>query len=218
MKKTIREAISEVLQILDKPMLPEDIYLQIEKRKLYHFNTDQPIHVIKTRLRRDCEGLEFKSASQKKYFQLLSDGTYWLKGTDLPKGIKGKVTSTYSELNEKLDRNYKTYLIQFRTSLLESLKNLSFSEFEGFCKNLIMAYGFTKTVVTPKTRDGGIDGFGNLTIGFTDLKVAFECKRWDKNRIGYKVIRSFRGSVPESCIYGIFFTTSLYTESAKKEG
>ena len=31
------------------------------------------------------------------------------------------------------------------------------------------------------------------------------------------MVRSFRGSIPESCIYGILFTTSRFTESAKKE-
>lgn len=218
MKTTIREAIIHVLKANNKPMAPEDIYLQIEKEKLYHFNTDQPVHVVNTRLRRDCEGLDFKSASQKKHFQLLSDGTYWLKDSSIPKEFKSKaLISTHSELNQKLAKNYNAYLTGFKEGILERLKKITFSEFEGFCRNLISAYGFTNAVITPPTRDGGIDGFGYLTIGFTDLKVAFECKRWNKNKIDYRVIRSFRGSISESCTYGIFFTTSRYTETAKKE-
>ncbi|MHA7099514.1 restriction endonuclease [Roseivirga pacifica] len=217
MKRTIREAIIQVLKSNNQPMAPEDIYLQIENEKLYHFSTDQPVHVVRTRLRRDCEGLDFKTASQEKHFQLLSNGTYWLKGMNIPKGFKSKAASTHPELNDKLSKNYDAYITNFKEGILRALKNLSPSEFEGFCKNLISVYGFSQTIITPPTRDGGIDGFGNLTIGFTDLKVAFECKRWNKNKVDYKIIRSFRGSIPESCIYGILFTTSLYSESAKKE-
>ena len=217
MKRTIREAIIEVLEASNEPMVPEEIYLHIEEEKLYHFNTSHPLQKEKTLLRRDCEGLDFKSASQKKYFQLLSDGTYWLKSRKVPTKSKAKVVSTLSSLNEKIEKNYAAYLVNFKTEILSGLKALHFSEFEAFCKNLITAYGFTEATITPQTKDGGIDGFGKLTIGFTDINVAFECKRWGKNKVDYKVIRSFRGSIPESCVYGIFFTTSKFLESAKKE-
>jgi len=217
MKLTIRGAIIKVLKSFGGPMSAEAIYLDIEKNNLYKFKTDQRLHVVKTRIRRDCEDLDFKSASRKKYFQLLSDGTYWLKGVDIPKGVGAQVRSTLSELNEELYEQHETYQSNFKKSLLATLIKLSPTEFELFCKNLIVAYGFINAEVTAATNDGGIDGFGNLKVGFTDLKVAFECKRWSKNTINYKVIRSFRGSIPDFCVYGIFFTTSNYTESAKKE-
>lgn len=214
---TIREAILSVFKHEDKPLTAEKIYDQIIEQDLYDFNTDQPIHVVRTRLRRDCEGLTFASSNKKKYFQLLSDGSYWLKGKPIPKGITQKVIETRSELNVSLEKEYAAYFENFKENLLNALKHLVPTKFESFCKNFIIAYGFKNSKVTPATRDGGIDGFGQFTIGLTDLEVAFECKRWNKSTVGPDVVRRFRGSIPVRCVYGIIFTTSVFSNPAKKE-
>lgn len=214
-KATVRDAIFEVFELEKKPLKVEDLTLLIIERGLYNFNTDQPEHIVRTRLRRDCEGLNFQSASTKKYFQLLQSGKYWLKDKPLPKKELRLVFHDHTDADIILD-NYNKYLDQFKHSILDHLTSMDPYLFEVFCEKLLTHYGFKEAEVTRKSKDGGIDGFGSLKIGFTDLKVAFECKRWNK-KIGYKEIRNFRGSIPEDCIYGIFFTTWFFTQSAKNE-
>jgi len=214
---TIREAIIKILETKNIPLYPEEIYLGIIANDLYSFNTDNPVHVVTTRLRRDCEGLSFKASSKEKFFRLLSNGKYWLKSKKIPQNSNEKVYSAHSLVNEKIEDDYIKYIQKFKISLLDKLKQLHPNDFEHFCKNFITAYGFEDAKVTQATRDGGIDGYGNLKIGFTHLEVAFECKRWDRNKIYGKEIRSFRGGISQSCIYGIYFTTSTYSNSAKRE-
>src|SRR5690606_13606235 len=77
--------------------------------------------------------------------------------------------------------------------------------------------GFHDVEVTSKSRDGGIDGFGQLKVGFTHLEVSFQCKRYNKGKIQPKHIREFRGCIREKCIYGIFFTTAEFSGPAIRE-
>jgi restriction system protein len=215
---TIREAILKVFEHEGKPLTPESIYDKILEEDLYQFNTDSPIHVVKTRLRRECEGLEFATSSKHKYFQLLSDGTYWLLDKPIPTNkFKAKATTPHSELNTRLKQAYSDYIQSFKANLLDYLKNLDPYKFEEFCGELLTKYGFNNVEVTSKSRDGGIDGYGQLKLGFTHLEVAFQCKRFNKNNIQPKDIREFRGSIREKCIYGIFFTTAGFSNTAIQE-
>lgn len=215
---TIREAILKVFDLLDKPLTPEKIYDKIIEDDLYAFNTESPVHVIKTRLRRECEGLEFTTSSKQKYFQLLSDGFYWVLDRPIPKDVSvAKSTSPYSGLNKHLKETYSNYLENFKANVLNYLKNLKPYKFEQFCGEFLKKYGFQDVQVTNQTRDGGIDGFGELKIGFTHLEVAFQCKRYDKSKIQPKDIREFRGCIKEKCIYGIFFTTAEFNKPAIAE-
>lgn len=214
---TVRDAILKTFKDKGAPLTPKQIYDYIIEQNIYSFNTDQPLHVVKTRLRRDCDGLNFSASNKKKYFQLLSNGSYWLKGKPIPKGLGQTVLEVTSELNTYLKKEYDSYLIKLRDNLLDKLKHLTANQFEIFCKNFIKVYGFKDCSITPRTKDGGIDGFGKLTIGLTNLDVAFECKRWNEAVVGSDVVRRFRGSIPISCVYGIIFTTSRFSKSAKKE-
>jgi restriction system protein len=216
-KFTIRDAILTVLKKEGKPLKVEEIYAGIAENDLYDFNTDQPIHVVRTRLRRDCEGLDFASANHKKYFQLLTDGRYWIKSKPIPKAAgKVKAFSLQSPLTDKITGEHKKYIQEFRTQLLGKIRALPPTDFEIFCKKLLKQYGFSDVEVTPPTRDGGLDGTGKLLIGFTKLNVAFECKRWS-SKVDPKTVRNFRGAIPDNCVYGILFTTSTFSETAQKE-
>lgn len=217
MSTTIRDAIIQVLELEKKPLTPEEIYQKIVERNSYEFNTDQPIHVVRTRLRRDCVGLNFQAASKVKYFILLAGDKYWLKEKAIPIQRKEKLIPPQSALNERLQVTYEEYIRLFKDELLGYLKKLLPEQFEIFCKNFIKAYGFKECRVTQKTRDGGIDGFGKYSIGVTELDVAFECKRWTSKSVGAEVVRLFRGSIPRDCVYGILFTTSEFNLTAIRE-
>jgi restriction system protein len=43
---------------------------------LYKFHADNPKHVVRSQIRRHCEGLVFPSASPNKYFVLVDENRY----------------------------------------------------------------------------------------------------------------------------------------------
>ena len=212
---TIREAILIVFEQEKQPLTPESIYDKIVEEDLYQFNTESPVHVVKTRLRRECEELDFATSSKQKFFQLLSNGKYWVLDKPLPQNSeKAKSTSPHSKLNDQIKDSYSAYTSSYKQNLLDYLKGLDPFKFEDFCGQLLTKYGFQNVEVTSKSRDGGIDGFGLLKVGFTHLEVSFQCKRYSQSKIQPKHIREFRGSIKEKCTYGIFFTTSEFSKTA----
>ena len=90
---------------------------------------------------------------------------------------------------------------------------MSAQDFERFCKNLLRAYGFDVKGLRI-TKDGGIDGYGQLKVGFAYFNVAFQCKRW-KSSVGRPEISQFRGDIQGGYEMGIFFTTASFTPEAK---
>lgn len=89
--------------------------------------------------------------------------------------------------------------------------------FERFSKRLLRECGFSKLVVTKRTNDGGIDGFGEYKInGILTMKLAFQCKRY-KNQVSAKDIRDFRGALTSDIERAILITTGTFTRSAIEE-
>ncbi len=106
------------------------------------------------------------------------------------------------------------YVAQFKDNLLERLIALTPAQFEDFAKKLLTAYGFIDMKVTSISRDGGIDGHGQLKVGLAAMSVAFQCKKWQGN-VPRPEVDKFRGAIQGEFEQGIFFTTSEFTEGAK---
>lgn len=220
MKKgaTIKSAIIEVLKKEQKPLRVNEIYNQILEDDLYRFKSANPEHIVRTVLRRHSQNLDFPSASKNKIFIFLNDGTYWIKDAPNKKVTllsKTKVSTKNTEkpFSEVIDL-HKKYVAQFKKSILKQLAEIDPTDFEVFCKHLLTAYGFKNTKVTRKTKDGGIDGFGELKIGLATMRVAFECKRWS-NTVGRPKVSQFRGDIQGKYQQGLFFTTSKFSKEAK---
>src|SRR5690606_24567550 len=94
------------------------------------------------------------------------------------------------------------------------LKQVSPYAFEVFGKELLEVYGFSKMTVTNKSRDGGIDGYGQLRVGITHLNVAVQCKRWNNNSVSRTEVDKFRGAIQGEFEQGMIFTTSKFTKEA----
>jgi restriction system protein len=213
--RTINEAINEVFKRERKPLRVKEVFLRIKEDSLYEFNTSTPEQVVRTALRRHSESLSFPSSSRTKLYVTLSDGSYWLKGKAIPHDEKAKLLPKADDKTfAELEALYNRYLIGLKAGLLDHLKKLNPFSFEHFCKHLLTAYGFT-SMVTKKTRDGGVDGHGIFNIGLIQIKTSFECKRYASKPIDSKQIKAFRGSLPWDSQQGIFFTTSRFTKDAQ---
>lgn len=209
-KYTIIEAAKKVLSLTDNPMSVAEIYAQILEKSLYVFHAQDPISVLRGELRSHSIGIDFPTASSKKYFLYNeSNRRFRLLGEEkTQKSGKEQVSlRTVRELHHE-------YVDLFQQKILRQLKSLNPYEFEKFCRNLLEVYGFVDLSVTQKSRDGGIDGFGKLKIGLAYMNVAFQCKRWNTGSVSRKEIDAFRGAIQGEYEQGIFFTTSSFTKEA----
>lgn len=211
-KYTIIEAAKKVLSLANDSMSVAEIYAQILEKSLYIFHAQDPISVLRGELRSHSVGIDFPTASSKKYFSYdESNRRFSLLGNDKSKfseADKDRVSlSTVRNIHHK-------YVELFQQKILNQLKSLNPYEFEKFCRNLLEVYGFLDLSVTQKSRDGGIDGYGKLKIGLAYMKVAFQCKRWNTGSVSRKEIDAFRGAIQGEYEQGIFFTTSTFTKEA----
>lgn len=111
---------------------------------------------------------------------------------------------------EKVDSSYNP-------DLLEVLQSLSPSGFERITQRLLRESGFENVVVTGKSHDGGIDGYGTLEINpFVSFKVLFQCKRY-KGTVSRAQVGDFRNAMIGRAEKGIILTTGTFSNDAIKE-
>jgi|GEM_PF-256851 len=214
---TIVEAIVDVMKRRQEPMTAGEVYAAIIEGGLYDFKADQPEHVVRSQIRRHCLGLDFPSASARKFFGTRSDGRYFLLGRPktLVRGEKrGRSISPADDLSAAVRLAYDRYLSSFKARALAAINKLSPRDFELFCRNLLSAYGFRDVMVTKVGKDGGIDGHGRLKVGFAFFTVAFQCKKWSHANVGRPEINQFRGDIQGQYEQGLFFTTAKFTADA----
>ena len=214
-KNTIIGAALEVLRSANGTMSMQEIYREIVEKSLYTFHAQNPLSVLRVELRKHSVGIDFPTASKKKYF------------------VYDETNGRFSALQKKAENNnpltngdrsylsqvrdlYNIYLKDFKANILIQLRKMNAYDFEIFCMQLLKVYGFVNVIVTQKSRDGGIDGHGKLKVGLAYMNVAFQCKRWLNTTISRKEIDAFRGAIQGEFEQGIFFTTSSFSKEAKK--
>ena len=213
-KRTITEAALEVLKSAKGTMSIQEIYQGIIDNSLYLFHAQNPLDVVRVELRKHSVGIDFPTASRKKYF-LYDETNGRFSSLQKKSEIPSKANEDKNHLTQV--RNlYDSYLKDFKSNILAQLKKMNAYDFEKFCMQLIKVYGFNNVAVTQKSRDGGIDGYGKLKVGLAYMSVAFQCKRWDNTTISRKEIDAFRGAIQGEYEQGIFFTTSSFSKEAMK--
>ena len=192
-KSTIKEAIIAALKREGKPMSIKDIYDKIIEWDFYRFKAERPVGIVAVEIRRHCAGVNFPTAHREKYYQILTDGTYWLLEEPIPtsqnavKVIVEKTTSKGEAMNvDNLRQQHSEYIQEFKSVVLAQLKEIDPQVFESFSKKLLEVYGFKELSVTQFSKDGGIDGHGKLKIGISYLDVAFQSKRWKSTTVPKK--------------------------------
>ena len=104
-----------------------------------------------------------------------------------------------------------------RSALLRLLLSLPPAGFERLSQRLLRESRFTQVVVTGRSGDGGIDGYGTLQINpLVSFKVLFQCKRY-AGAITPSQVRDFRGAMAGRADKGIVITTGTYTAEARRE-
>lgn len=105
----------------------------------------------------------------------------------------------------------------WRQRVYDILINMDPFSFERLTQRVLRECGFTDVVVTKRSGDGGIDGYGKLKInGVISFNIAFQCKRY-QGTVGAPEIRDFRGSLTRNIEKGLFVTTGTYSSAAKEE-
>jgi restriction system protein len=107
--------------------------------------------------------------------------------------------------------------VSFREEMARTLQSLSPEGFERLCQRILREVGFEEVVVTGRSGDGGIDGFGTLRINrLVSDRVLFQCKKHTK-QVSPSYVREFRGSMAGRAERGIFLATSTFSAEAKRE-
>lgn len=104
--------------------------------------------------------------------------------------------------------------------LLDMIKAFSPKKFESFSRKLLAKMGiiFDESKGITMSNDHGIDGYGIFVSDeYKTNKVVIQCKRFTNGPVGEPEIDKFRGVISKhSADYGIFITTTYFTEKAKE--
>ncbi len=106
--------------------------------------------------------------------------------------------------------------VSWQDRLLEALLAMDPAAFERLCQRLLREAGFSRTQVTGRSGDGGIDGLGVYRVSLVSFQVFYQAKRW-RNAVGSKEVRDFRGAMAGRGEKGLLITTSSFTNDAKAE-
>ena len=232
-KRTICDAIKEVLKDEKQGLTYLEIYSRIEERKLYEFSAKSPQAVVHSGIRRHCEDLEFPSASPVKFFRIIrtdrNTNYYGLVDDMNPSSIKDKYSDEPRNLQyvldiedellpeEKMVQAYHGYLGNLKHSLLEKVRECHPSFFEKLVVDLLLAMGYgcddKSGQIIGKSHDGGIDGIiSEDKLGLNLIYI--QAKRYNGgNSVGRPEIQRFIGAM-QKAEKGVFITTSKFTKEA----
>lgn len=107
-----------------------------------------------------------------------------------------------------------------RPALILLIGSMTPAGFEEFCSELLARVGVEDVQTTRYSKDGGIDGTGRLRINeFVSQPIAFQAKKYDISgrKVTSEEIQRFRGAIGGHIAKGIFFTTTTFSEDAKRE-
>jgi restriction system protein len=101
--------------------------------------------------------------------------------------------------------------------VIDLLRRLPAEGFERLSQRLLREAGFIQVVVTGRSGDGGIDGYGTLQVNpLVSFKVLFQCKRYT-GTVSPSQVRDFRGAMSGRTDKGIIITTGTFTAEARRE-
>ena len=218
---TIIEAIKKVMININKPLTVQEIYQDIAQKKLYEFKSKNPVHIVKTTIRRHCEGLDFPSSKKVKYFQITEENKSASKYFLIDNYAQVKQIKNINNIDklpeEIINDAFQEHKSNIKQELLDYILNSPPSFFEQLVVELLlkMDYGWDRKesgIVNGKVGDGGIDGViheDRLGLG----KIYIQAKRYTKTSIGRPELQQFVGAM-ENNQKGVYITTSIFAKTA----
>lgn len=232
-KKTICDAIKEVLKNEKQGLTYKDIYQRIIERKLYEFGAKSPQTVVHGEIRRHCVNLDFPSASPVKFFKIIrrdkNTNYYGIVAEEVYSQLDDENSEESGNLQyvldiedellpeEKMVQAYHRYLVDLKHSLLEKVRECHPSFFENLVVDLLLKMGYgcddKSGQVIGKSHDGGIDGIiSEDKLGLNLIYI--QAKRYNEgNSVGRPEIQRFIGAM-QKAEKGVFITTSKFTKEA----
>lgn len=119
-----------------------------------------------------------------------------------------------------MDRAAETYTANLKASVVKTISDLTFREFERLMKEVFRKVPWIEKVnLTRLTHDEGIDFEGTYLDSKSGLRMNLfgQAKHWD-SKVGSETIRTFIGSISvksKSPSIGIFVSKSGYTDDAQ---
>ena len=164
------------------------------------------------------KGIE--AARSKKYIALVDRIDKVIKEERELGNKENVIISDENKINlwqESIERSLNNINKILEKELLKKIISKSPWFFEKLIIQLFEAMGYGKGEVTKPVGDGGIDGIiYQDTLGIN--KIFFQAKRFSPERlVGRPAINEFAGSLPSGQAFGVFVTTSSFTENAKKQ-
>lgn len=107
-----------------------------------------------------------------------------------------------------------------RPALIALIGSMTPAGFEDFCSVLLARVGVDDVQTTRYNKDHGIDGTGRLRVNeFFYMPIAFQAKKFDVSgrKVSSEEIQRFRGALGSSIAKGIFFTTTTFSDDARRE-
>lgn len=118
-----------------------------------------------------------------------------------------------SSLLEKLDLIMlftKKYIDAYNVDNKYNIDLMKGQDFEKYCANLLIAYGFKNVEVTKGSGDQGVDIIGY----YNGYKYAIQCKRYSKKLGNSPIQEVVAGKNFYKCQGALVITNNYYTESA----
>lgn len=160
--RTIVEAIIDILTQNKGNLSAQQIHEKIEEKKLYRFNTQTPVGVVRQQIRRHCEGLAFPSAMPRKYFFQAESGKYGLlKNIETSAPLSTTSKDKIPEEHLQQVHVHEKHITETKQELLGKIITLQPRVFESLVLDLLlkMGYGINGSIKhSPSGADGGIDG------------------------------------------------------------
>lgn len=215
----INDAIRKVLQEANQPLSIDEIYNQIVSKAYYSFNAKDPKAIVRIQVRRHCAGVDFPTASPKKFFILVSKDKYFILDNSYQIQNLEEIKSKDLTLEESLQEKYNDYITKFKQELLQKVYSVDPEFFEQLVLDLLKKLGYGKLGEVRRTRlvkDGGIDGI--ITEDKLGLeKICVQAKKNDPQKtISAKEIRAFAGSLKQ-VNKGVFITTAKFSKDAIRD-
>ncbi|MFM7886961.1 MAG: hypothetical protein ACKPCM_09775 [Pseudanabaena sp.] len=99
-KKTIAQAILEVMGETNRPMTSQEICQLILERNLYQFNTNDPLKMVRDALKRHAIESKVKKASPHRYFE--QNDKQWHPSKEFQNNTKDKSEVILLDLEDSL--------------------------------------------------------------------------------------------------------------------